>query len=79
VSGADEVVLILSAGTDYAPVYPTYRGADPHAAVTERVEAAASKPIARCATHTWPTIGNCSAVSRWTSASGCPTSRPTTC
>ena len=44
VSGADEVVLVLSAGTDYAPTYPSYRGADPHAAVTRRVDNAAAKP-----------------------------------
>jgi len=44
VSGADEVVLVLPAGTDYAPTYPSYRGADPHAAVTRRVDNAAAKP-----------------------------------
>ncbi|MFE9749063.1 glycoside hydrolase N-terminal domain-containing protein [Saccharothrix saharensis] len=44
VTGADEVVLILSAGTDYADRYPTYRGDDPHAVVTARVDAAADKP-----------------------------------
>ncbi|HET6704705.1 glycoside hydrolase family 95 protein [Amycolatopsis sp.] len=44
VAGADEVVLVLSAGTDYAPAYPAYRGTDPHAAVTQRVGNAAAKP-----------------------------------
>ncbi|PZG02995.1 glycosyl hydrolase family 95 catalytic domain-containing protein [Micromonospora deserti] len=43
VQGADEVTLILAAGTDYANDYPTYRGTDPHAAVTRRVDAAAAK------------------------------------
>jgi alpha-L-fucosidase 2 len=43
VSGADAVTLVLGAGTDYAPEYPSYRGEDPHAAVTERVDAAAAK------------------------------------
>ncbi|WP_205471649.1 glycoside hydrolase N-terminal domain-containing protein [Nocardioides sp. SYSU D00038] len=40
VAGADSVDLVLSAGTDYAFDYPTYRGTDPHAAVTQRVDAA---------------------------------------
>jgi alpha-L-fucosidase 2 len=33
----------MSAGTNYAPTYPTYRGADPHARVTSAVDAAADK------------------------------------
>ncbi|GAA4073295.1 glycoside hydrolase family 95 protein [Nonomuraea soli] len=40
VTGADSAVLILSAGTDYAPVHPTYRGDDPHDRVTAAVDAA---------------------------------------
>jgi len=43
VSGADAAVVILGAGTDYADRYPSYRGTDPHAAVTARVDAAAAK------------------------------------
>jgi alpha-L-fucosidase 2 len=43
VDGADAAVLILAAGTDYAARYPTYRGPDPHAAVTATVDAAAAK------------------------------------
>jgi alpha-L-fucosidase 2 len=43
VTGADSAVLILSAGTDYAPHYPDYLGPDPHAAVTARIEAAAAQ------------------------------------
>ncbi|MEV5892822.1 glycosyl hydrolase family 95 catalytic domain-containing protein [Nonomuraea fuscirosea] len=43
VAGADSAVFVLSAGTDYAGAYPTYRGADPHAKVTAAVDAAASK------------------------------------
>jgi alpha-L-fucosidase 2 len=43
VSGADAAVLILGAGTDYADRYPSYRGTDPHAAVTATVDAAAAK------------------------------------
>lgn len=43
VKGATSAVLILSAGTDYAPHYPDYRGADPHAGLTARVDAAAGK------------------------------------
>ncbi|GAA1257354.1 glycoside hydrolase family 95 protein [Sphaerisporangium rubeum] len=37
VRGADAVTLVLSAGTDYGPVHPGYRGSDPHDEVTERV------------------------------------------
>ncbi|MEO3814384.1 glycoside hydrolase family 95 protein [Sphaerisporangium sp. B11E5] len=37
VRGADAVTLVLSAGTDYGPAYPAYRGADPHDRVTELV------------------------------------------
>jgi alpha-L-fucosidase 2 len=40
VSGADAVTLVLGAGTDYAPVYPTYRGVAPHARVDALVDAA---------------------------------------
>ncbi|WP_214105414.1 glycosyl hydrolase family 95 catalytic domain-containing protein [Acrocarpospora catenulata] len=43
VTGADSAVFVLSAGTDYSGVYPTYKGADPHAAVTANVDAAAAK------------------------------------
>jgi len=46
VRGADSVTLLLAAGTDYAGEYPTYRGRDPHASVTARLEAAASRPYA---------------------------------
>ncbi|MFI6479733.1 glycosyl hydrolase family 95 catalytic domain-containing protein [Nonomuraea sp. NPDC050663] len=42
VTGADSAVLILSAGTDYAPVHPAYRGDDPHDRVTAAVDAAAA-------------------------------------
>lgn len=43
VEGADSALLILAAGTDYAPEFPGYRGVDPHAGVQGRVDAAASK------------------------------------
>jgi len=46
VSGADAAVVILGAGTDYADRYPTYRGPDPHAAVTAAVDGAAAKSYA---------------------------------
>ncbi|MET8231220.1 glycoside hydrolase N-terminal domain-containing protein [Micromonospora sp. NPDC005298] len=42
VTGADSAVVVLSAGTSYADTYPTYRGADPHARVTQAVDAAAT-------------------------------------
>ena len=43
VTGADSVTLVLGAGTDYAPVYPTYRGADPHERVNRAVTSASRK------------------------------------
>lgn len=42
-SNADEATLILSCGTDYKMETPSFRGEDPHQAVTDRVNAAASK------------------------------------
>jgi alpha-L-fucosidase 2 len=44
VTGADSAVLVMSSGTDYSDVYPTYRGKDPHAGVTGRVDAASKLP-----------------------------------
>ncbi|GAA1182892.1 glycoside hydrolase N-terminal domain-containing protein [Kitasatospora gansuensis] len=46
VVGANSATLVMSAGTDYAQSYPTYRGADPHAKVTAAVDAAAARPYA---------------------------------
>ena len=43
VADADSVVMIMSAGTDYANDYPDYRGDDPHAAVTSYIEEAVTK------------------------------------
>lgn len=43
VDGADEVTLILSAATNYANTYPTYRGEDPAPKVTKAVDAAVEK------------------------------------
>jgi alpha-L-fucosidase 2 len=43
VDGADSVLLVLSAGTDYAADFPDYRGIDPHAAVQTRVDKASAK------------------------------------
>ncbi|WP_379533611.1 glycosyl hydrolase family 95 catalytic domain-containing protein [Nonomuraea purpurea] len=47
VTGADSAVLVLSAGTDYADAYPSYRGQDPHAKVTAAVDAAAAQSYDR--------------------------------
>lgn len=44
VTGADSAVFVLAAGTDYAPVHPSYRGPDPADAVRAAVDAAASRP-----------------------------------
>ncbi|MFH8516220.1 glycosyl hydrolase family 95 catalytic domain-containing protein [Streptomyces gelaticus] len=41
VTGADSAWFALAAGTDYADSYPSYRGDDPHPAVTATVDAAA--------------------------------------
>ncbi len=47
VRGADSVVLVLAAGTDYAARYPSYRsGVHPHNAVTRRVNQAVAKGYA---------------------------------
>lgn len=43
ITDADAATLILACGTDYKMELPTFRGEDPHAAVTERVNAAADK------------------------------------
>lgn len=43
VTDADAATLILACGTDYKMELPSFRGEDPHAAVTERVNAAAEK------------------------------------
>ncbi|HOY24044.1 MAG TPA: glycoside hydrolase family 95 protein [Cellvibrio sp.] len=43
VNGADSVVLVLTAGTNYAQQYPIYRGKDPHAAVNAILEKTSKK------------------------------------
>ncbi|MTE22280.1 glycoside hydrolase family 95 protein [Streptomyces sp. TRM43335] len=43
VVGADGAVFVLAAGTDHAPVHPSYRGPDPADAVRAAVEAAAAR------------------------------------
>ncbi|MEV4811698.1 glycosyl hydrolase family 95 catalytic domain-containing protein [Micromonospora avicenniae] len=53
VRNADSATLILAAGTDYASRYPSYRGADPHPAVTATTDAAARRTYAELlAAHT---------------------------
>lgn len=47
VSGANAVTILLTAGTDYANVYPAYRGEDPHDAITKRLAAASAKKYSR--------------------------------
>lgn len=47
IAGADAVTLIIAAATNYAPTYPAYRGADPHADVQARLDRAATKGYAR--------------------------------
>ena len=43
VSDADAVTLIFACGTDYKMELPSFRGEDPHDAVTARINAAAKK------------------------------------
>lgn len=43
ITGADAVTLILACGTDYKMELPTFRGEDPHEAVSKRVVDAAKK------------------------------------
>ncbi|MFI6316688.1 glycoside hydrolase N-terminal domain-containing protein [Nonomuraea sp. NPDC050556] len=49
VSGADSATFVLSARTNYALKYPTYRGVDPHAAVTRAVDTTLSYQDLRAA------------------------------
>jgi alpha-L-fucosidase 2 len=44
VTGADTVVVVLAAGTDYAPVHPRYRGPDPGPRVAAALDAAVGTP-----------------------------------
>jgi len=47
VQGADEVVMVLAAGTDYALDYgKQFKGADPHAVVTRTLAAAEKRTVA---------------------------------
>jgi alpha-L-fucosidase 2 len=46
VTGASSATLVLVPGTDYAPVYPHYRGADPHDAVTSTLDRALTRDFA---------------------------------
>ncbi|MPQ44646.1 glycosyl hydrolase family 95 catalytic domain-containing protein [Clostridium tarantellae] len=43
VEDANAVTIIMAAGTDYANVYPEYRGEDPHEGVTNRINNAIEK------------------------------------
>lgn len=43
IEGADNVTLLLVAGTDYAQQYPHYRGESPHARINARIDAASKK------------------------------------
>ncbi|MEU4538185.1 glycoside hydrolase N-terminal domain-containing protein [Streptosporangium sp. NPDC023825] len=84
VSGAESVMLVLSAGTDYSDGYPAYRGADPQAGVTSRVTTAApagprhgrSASGPGCSAAPAPTSrsANSSSPPRWTTC-GTPTRR----
>ncbi len=42
IQGAHETVLLLGVGTDYANVYPNYRGEHPHKELSDRMERAAA-------------------------------------
>ena len=45
VNNADSVTMIMAAGTDYVNEYPTYRGKDPHSAVSDRINNAINKDM----------------------------------
>jgi alpha-L-fucosidase 2 len=47
VTGADSALLVLAAGTDYAPRYPHYRGAAPQADVTATLDRAVTRGLAQ--------------------------------
>ncbi len=47
VTGADSVVILLAAGTDYAQSYPKYRGVHPHQQLHKRLSRAAKKSYAQ--------------------------------
>lgn len=46
VSGADAVTILLAGGTDYDASKSTYKGASPHAAISDQITAAAKKSYA---------------------------------
>jgi alpha-L-fucosidase 2 len=46
VSNADEVVILLAAATDYKQHYPDYRGGNPHALVTAKLDQSQKKSYA---------------------------------
>lgn len=43
ISDADSVLILMTAGTDYANIFPDYRGIDPHDAIVERIQEASKK------------------------------------
>ncbi len=47
VTGADEVVILLTAGTGYAQKFPGYRGAHPHARLQKIMDRASKKSFAQ--------------------------------
>lgn len=47
INNADAVVILLTAGTDYAQQYPHYRGVNPHAQIQQRITTAAAKSFAQ--------------------------------
>lgn len=47
ISGADSLVILLNAGTDYAQQFPRYRGANPHENLQQRMDTATAKTFAQ--------------------------------
>jgi alpha-L-fucosidase 2 len=47
ISGADSLVILLNAGTDYAQKFPQYRGVNPHAKLQQQMDAASAKTFAQ--------------------------------
>ncbi len=47
ISGADSLVILLNAGTDYAQQFSQYRGANPHAKLQQQMDTAGAKTFAQ--------------------------------
>lgn len=51
VNGADSLLILLNAGTDYAQQYPHYRGVHPHAKLQQQMDVASAKNFVQLQVH----------------------------